>query len=1851
MVTPRNLLHAWFHITRFQVLKRLHKRFAWQVRQSQFHQILDEAQLAASCSDSHKLFQTISKFCPKQPRRRVQLRNRVGCIASPVEELAILSAFVQKIWQGPEQLPMPLPDDHDMPFTEQDLLRALRNIPATKAVAKPFIAGYVWKSQAEVITPFLYRALCTWWSAGEAFLPQCWKDAWMLLIPKPGKAPVLPESLRPLALQEPIGKAVIGLLAQIAQTQSQPCFASMPFWAYLPKRSTQHALQRVATHCRAARALVSSQRPTAFHRFQQLPSFRVCGAIQLFVDLQRAFDCISRVDLFCRLCEVGVNTRIAQLLASWHCQTHYYVTVGSCSHALPVGSGVRQGCKAAPWLFNAFLALYMKDLAAHIDLTWLQANLDLYADDFHVSSLFYSESELKQIIQKFGILLETLQSHGLTINTAKSAILLTMAGTSFRDVRARLVTQHADGPRIKIPGTDGRLFQIPLVQKTTYLGCVVSYGRMESDTLKHRLSLMKIAFDRLRKWLTARHGLNLTTRMRLWQTCVVPILTYGIFVIGLTPADLQRIQVTMFTMIRQILHNHSYRTGMPHTAVLSHWNLLHPLVLLWQAADSLFQSVTQCLHTLRPDDVARSVDWSSLVAVRDMIWNHYLAGLDVPGSVAQPVAQADDVIVCELCGFLCQHVSALRRHYTQVHKITPHLAFVPNPADHMVNGLPQCKHCFQAFTTWRSFMAHIQRSCQVLHRHLPPDQLPTGLNPARHFADMSNPDVAVRSCTMLTDQDLAFFRKLEFGPRLQTLIQNRQWPEILRDRVACQFMAYKCILCGQYVGRAHEMHVHVRTAHPLDHDAIRTKATQLTNLHSRETPCNACGVTFLYNHVCNVWYQISVLLVHGAGHFAPLEPSATEDRLQCAICGLRCSDANAMHLHLIDVHKLVSSTWNASRDSIAGEPACSHCHSLFETMEGLRSHINQGRCRAFNPDAPTESKPVDPTWVSACCKGQMRQILRDPRVRMRLTLHCQGCSRTYTRSNDLSQHLQTAHSRLWTEAKSLSLQMVDLYYNSLGCVCNPSCAVARLNHTCLPYTQLAMQFLRIPEAVFQPCEVLETDLARLVPKGFPAALRFTLEQCLINHDLRPLWREADMMQALSHQCLLCGYICPTAELGLHMFEAHNCTSAVIQSYVQQLMGQPMALLDTDCSCFACGQVFNHPQPAPTTAQKYVRQTLVQGHYKAQCPCVLQLSAVLASLHHGGRLADGTRRCIHPGVSGVSLTGPLSGWIVEAGPKSGSPQTPKGPPRCERPQGRQGQQRHQPEACTPDHGQDVAQPGSRSADAETGRYIHLLLQQCGRDRISEPSSQDCGAVAQPNAAGIIVIEDTVEAAPAPETVPGAHGQDSETSGCSGGIGTAAEGDGCHDHPAGSHIPVFGMESNQERTTGGQADTSELEQDAPTLHGNAGHAERCSDHTSLPRSPSQGEQQCSPLETASQPTGGPTLGASPSPCKLQRVDVDGYELEATQQNAISTGNAAGTNDGPHQWQGPQKGQGEGQESQIQAADHQDGAQHTMTRTEMMSILSHTVLVNPNNWCFANATFQSLMWCMLSLTHFEPNMWGSQCSALMNFLSKLQNQTGNLSQESFFTEVLQCWGQADLAETHSRISQQDAAEFIQHWLQLLDTGAFDMRWEKRLKTEDAVRVLDTSVKHTPLCFKYNLQTMLLQTCDLTSHGIHWHQDDGMITCLVTASDCLCIHLERNVHGPAGISKCVNPLQYDTEVSLPIFIEGSTDFDHVGYTIVAMMAHQGNDGAGHYRTALKVSPCVRDRIDPVSWLLLDDWRDPEPVWNLPSWFACSVTVIWLVRTDVLHLHVFRRTAVEESQRALWTLLATNQSCDADAP
>ena len=793
--SQRNVLQCWFHLARFQALKRLHKKHAYWMRQQRFETVLAQAQIAAEQHDSFQLFKVINRLAPKTSKRRLLLRNRAGNIATPGEEAAMLQSFVAQTWSGPSTVPKPSVAPVGLPFSMDELLSALSSIPISKAVARPFSPGFIWHAHAHLLTPHLYRILEQLWNCPTPVVPSCWRDAWLLLIPKPMKKPCKPEALRPLALQEPIGKSVVGLLAQVAQRGSFMQMVQWPLWAYLPGRSTQHALNRVIAHCTAGRRLVASQRPAVMTRHMNMPMYTVCGAIQLLMDLSKAFDSVCRQELFGRLDEVLDNPKVIQMLAIWHEHTAYHVTSSCGTDPIPVGAGVRQGCKAAPWLFNAFVLLYLKDLSHLIDWAWLQRSMNIYADDIHACSLFYSLSDLQRILYFFGLIMEVLQAKGMHINTTKSAVLLTLGGTNHRHVRSTLTRRASDGEWIKIKGRH-HAFELPIVKQTKYLGVIVSYAAFEDATTRYRLSLARLAYARLKKWLTARRGFQTKARLRLWSTCVLPILTYGLFTVGLTKQGLQLLSTAMITMLRQIHHDHAYATGRSHLQALDHHRLDPPLVWLWHAADVLYKSVTKPKLHLIPNDLSDQVDWNPLLQTHDFIRHAHESGLVGPGvTMSHDEVALTCTLTCPCCSFTAPSLPVLRRHMTSMHQLRRYRHHVPHLHRFMTHGLPTCYMCHGTFTTWRQFTIHIQRGCQVdaLEQRMP--------RPLAPFPDLAAPAPTMPTGTpsMLTKAEIESLRQREFGPRLLTLIHHKRWPDLMRPcklRVPCTTLHVVRTVCG-----------------------------------------------------------------------------------------------------------------------------------------------------------------------------------------------------------------------------------------------------------------------------------------------------------------------------------------------------------------------------------------------------------------------------------------------------------------------------------------------------------------------------------------------------------------------------------------------------------------------------------------------------------------------------------------------------------------------------------------------------------------------------------------------------------------------------------------------------------------------------------------------------------------------------------------------------------------------------------------------------------------------------------------------------------------------------------------------
>ena len=218
----------------------------------------------------------------------------------------------------------------------------------------------------------------------------------------------------------------------------------------------------------------ATNRGNVHQRGANIPSFAICGGVQMFLDVNRAFDVILRQPLFDHLNTLDINQDLVTILGTWHSSTAYITHHDQIFVETPTGCGIRQGCRPAPVLWTGFANLIFETLAKEIDAAWIRKAITIYADDIHGDVVFHSDWEFRQTMLKFGIILDVIERHGLTISLSKSMLLISFGGTNYRKLQARVIHKGDKGFFVNIPRADGRISKM-LVKKTAcYLGVQMS---------------------------------------------------------------------------------------------------------------------------------------------------------------------------------------------------------------------------------------------------------------------------------------------------------------------------------------------------------------------------------------------------------------------------------------------------------------------------------------------------------------------------------------------------------------------------------------------------------------------------------------------------------------------------------------------------------------------------------------------------------------------------------------------------------------------------------------------------------------------------------------------------------------------------------------------------------------------------------------------------------------------------------------------------------------------------------------------------------------------------------------------------------------------------------------------------------------------------------------------------------------------------------------------------------------------------------------------------------------------------------------------------------------------------------
>ena len=932
----RSILQAWHHRCRYGVLQRQQQKQARLAKQQRFDQLCQEVDRAAMHHDSHSMFSIINRFTPKSPQARARIKGPDGRIADQFLAHSMTVAFVQQMWAGPACLPVYIDWAPGVPFSQDDLTRAITRLHANRSVAQPFMPAVIWKCAPSQVAASLYQQLQVWWSSSPPQIPQSWKDSWLYFIPKPGKPNHHPSQMRPISLMEPLGKLVLGLIASLIQHSLGPILTCSPHFGFMPNRGAIDAIQRVASHSRAIRALVGSQRRSVIQQMTNTPKLTFCGGLSLFIDMSRAFDCLNRCILFDHLFALGTPPELVQLVASWHEHTQYNLQFQHNTTSVKVGKGLRQGCKIAPQLWVVYMDKFLSLLEAKTGLQWIQECLTIYADDIHVGCQFCSTHEFSIHLHNLGLVLDTLERLELQLSYQKSFILLKYAGTNPRPPMKGRIRRQGSEHFLLVPRQQGPPSALPLRTKGSYLGAVISYSAFEYQSWVHRRQSAWLAFTRLRSWLRHRQ-IATHQRLYLWKQCVFTVMTYSLLATDVTVAILHDFQTTTYRMIRIILGDHPYRTHSTHMQVFTQHQLDHPLDMLSALAMNMMQRLQRRASVLLPTDFLHRVNWQSLSNTVQLISCIRASVVEVPISLdaADPV-QTQAELTCPHCTFTTVSIANMRRHLTTHHGSRQYRTSPTAPATVAYKGAPQCNRCFQVFTTWNSFYIHVQRACcQVMtgSTETPAASVPA----APSMTPAATPDVNAMSFHVMTQA---------FWPELQVLIARADWPQFPRNADMLEYLTHHCAICGIWCNRFQELHGHFRQTHPEQVQGCVAKGAQLSVLMQTTSPCSLCQRPYSRVHSCPTALQLGMLVIQ-------LRPEA--DRLAaacaCDICDLPFPDLGALYGHLTNTHGLTLNDWCPSRDSHQGGDGCRHCGIIFDSRSGLRRHITEGRCEAFNPAA------------------------------------------------------------------------------------------------------------------------------------------------------------------------------------------------------------------------------------------------------------------------------------------------------------------------------------------------------------------------------------------------------------------------------------------------------------------------------------------------------------------------------------------------------------------------------------------------------------------------------------------------------------------------------------------------------------------------------------------------------------------------------------------------------------------------------------------------------------------------------------------------------------------------------------
>ncbi|BHF72041.1 hypothetical protein SprV_0401510400 [Sparganum proliferum] len=160
------------------------------------------------------------------------------------------------------------------------------------------------------------------------------------------------------------------------------------------------------------------------------------------------------------------------------------------------------------------------------------------------------------------------ENFGLVINTQKTVTMHQPPPNS--------AATAPNAPQISVNGT-----QLQVVDNFPYLGSTLSRNTKIDDEVANRISKASQAFGRLQSTVRNRHGLQLSTKLKMYMAVILPTLLYGAETWTVYTKQARRLNHFHLSCLRRILRL-NWQDRIPDTDVLERTRILSIYTMLRQ---------------------------------------------------------------------------------------------------------------------------------------------------------------------------------------------------------------------------------------------------------------------------------------------------------------------------------------------------------------------------------------------------------------------------------------------------------------------------------------------------------------------------------------------------------------------------------------------------------------------------------------------------------------------------------------------------------------------------------------------------------------------------------------------------------------------------------------------------------------------------------------------------------------------------------------------------------------------------------------------------------------------------------------------------------------------------------------------------------------------------------------------------------------------------------------------------------------------------------------------------------------------------------------------------------------------